>query len=159
MNWSVAKHGKRLLTLLKDLNVEARCSTAHNKNERHGIHQQGSVGMLILGELISYYKKGSKDFRNLGRWDSCILQAKQHHRTWLVQVYGVRPERSQKIGSVYQQHLRYIQTNLDYDVSPRDLFESDLVWQLQMWRASGDCIILMMDANCHVLMGRLSRSR
>ena len=43
------------------------------------------------------------------------------------------------------------------NVTPRDLFESDLCWQLQVWRALGDRIILMMDANCNVLTGRLGR--
>jgi hypothetical protein len=46
---------------------------------------------------------------------------------------------------------------LDY-VSPRELFESDILWQLQIWLALGDRIILMMDCNSHVLTGRLGRS-
>lgn len=33
-----------------------------------------------------------------------------------------------------------------------------MIWQLQIWRALGDIIILMMDINCNVLTGRLSRA-
>jgi hypothetical protein len=54
--------------------------------------------------------------------------------------------------------VRYIQNQGLGNVTPRDLFESDLLWQLQVWRALGDQIILMMDANCNVLTGRLSRA-
>jgi hypothetical protein len=52
--------------------------------------------------------------------------------------------------------LRYIQIE-GFEVSPRELFEQDFLWQLQVWRASGDRIILMMDANEHVLSGKLCR--
>jgi hypothetical protein len=65
---------------------------------------------------------------------------------------------SLELGSVCQQHVRYIQLNGLGSISPRELFEDDLCWQLQVWRALGDRIILMMDANCHVLTGRLSRA-
>ncbi len=65
---------------------------------------------------------------------------------------------SLELGSVCQQHVRYIQLNGLGSISPRELFEDDLCWQLQVWRALGDRIILMMDANCHVLTGRLTRA-
>ena len=149
---------KRLLSLLPDLGLNARSTTAHNQHENIAIHQQGGVGTIVLGELLNYYKKGCNDFRKLGRWTSFILQSVQGHRTRVVQCYAVRAVRSKEIGSVYQQHLRYIQHNGLGNVSPRELFETDLCWQLQVWRALGDRIILMMDANCHVLTGKLSRA-
>jgi hypothetical protein len=80
------------------------------------------------------------------------------HRTRVVQGYAVRAARSQEVGSVDQQHVRYIQNHGLGNVTPRDLFGSDLLWQLQVWRALGNRIILMMDANCNVLTGRLSRA-
>eukprot|EP00956_Cyclotella_meneghiniana_P032414 scaffold89146_cov64-Cyclotella_meneghiniana.AAC.5 len=149
---------KRLLSLLPDLGLEARCSTAHNTHENIAVHQQGGVATIVLGELINYYKKGTKDFRNLGRWDSFLLQSINGHRTRVVQGYAVRAVRSREVGSVYQQHVRYIQEQGLGNVTPRELFESDLLWQLQVWRALGDRRILMMDANCNVLTGRLSRA-
>ena len=42
-------------------------------------------------------------------------------------------------------------------VTPRQLFVHDLLWQLRVWRAAGDRIILCMDANEHVLTGPLCR--
>ena len=76
----------------------------------------------------------------------------------MVQGYGVLARFSEELGSVCQQHIRYIQHNNLGNIAPRDLFEDDLCWQLRVWRALGDRIILMMDANCHVLTGRLSRA-
>ena len=159
VNWSMMKHGKRLLSLLSEVENGARSSTAHNsrQSERHGIHQQGGVGLILMNEIVPYYKKGSKDFRHLGRWDSAIISGCQGHRTRLVQVYAVRPEYSEEMGSVCQQQVRYMQESDIYGVTPRQLFESDFLNQLRVWRNQGDRLIVMMDANEHVLTGRMCR--
>lgn len=159
VNWSECQHGKCLLSLLSDIEKEARSSTAHNSHpsEQNGIHQQGGVGIIVRSELMAYYKKGSKDFRNLGRWDSIVLSGSQRHRTRVVQSYAVLPAISQELGSLYQQHLRYMQEYGIEGYTPRELFEIDLLNQLRVWRAQGDRIILMMDANDHVLTGKLCR--
>ena len=141
VNWNMAKR-KRLLSLLPELTSEARTMTAHNLNENVAIHQQGGVATLAMGEILNYYKKGARDFRRLGRWTSFTLQSVQGHRTRIVQGYGVRKVNSKVLGSVEQQHKRYIQNNQLGDINPRELFESDLLWQLTVWRALGDRIIL-----------------
>jgi hypothetical protein len=141
VNWLLA-HRLRLLSLLPDLRQEARSMTANNTHEHIALHQQGGVGKIAIGELLNYYKKGSNDFWNLGRWRSFKIQAVQGHSTRVVQAYRVLPRRSQEFGSVDQQQLRYIQSNGFLGITPRQLFGSDLIWQLQMWRAAGDRIIL-----------------
>jgi hypothetical protein len=156
VNWDVAKL-HRLLALLPDLGPNVKSMTAHNKHESFAMKQQGGVGTIAIGEIITYYKQGAKDFRKLGRWTSFLLQSVQGHRTRVVQAYAVGAVWSEQWGSVYQQHMRYIQWQGLGQVTPRELFESDLIWQLQVWRALGDRIILIMDINCHVLTGRLSR--
>lgn len=158
LNMSLMGNGHRLLSIFPELDLDTRSSVSYNEHESISLHQQGGVGMILLGEILPYYKPGSKDFRRLGRWDSSILTAKQGHVTRVVHSYGVLPRASKEIGSVDQQHVRYIQSNLLEDISPRDLFESDFIWQLQYWRSQGERLILMMDANCHVLTGRLSRA-
>lgn len=109
---------KRLLSLLPDLGLHARCSTAHNTHENFAVHQQGGVATIVLGELLNYYKKGTKDFRNLGRWDSFFLQSIDGHRTRVVQGYAVQAARSKRVGSVDQQHVRYIQRNNLGSITP-----------------------------------------
>jgi hypothetical protein len=66
---------------LPDFGLEARCSSAHNTHENIAIHQQGGVATIVLGEIINYYKRGARDFRNLGWWDSFILQSVDGRRT------------------------------------------------------------------------------
>ncbi|KAL7484399.1 LOW QUALITY PROTEIN: hypothetical protein ACHAW6_010032 [Cyclotella cf. meneghiniana] len=155
VNWTKAVR-KRLLLLLPDITVEARTMTAHNTNKNIAIHQQGGIATMAFGELLNYYKKGSKDFCHLGRWRSFILQSIRGHRMRIVQDYGVRSSHSMILGLVDQQHHHYIQLNGLVNITPRQLFESDLIWQLQMWRSMEDRIILLMDINCHVLTGQLS---
>jgi hypothetical protein len=101
--------------------------TAHNTHERIALHQQGGVGTIAIEELLNYYKKGSNDFRGLGRWTSFKIQAVQGHSLRVVQAYGVLPRQSSEFGSVDQQHLRYIQLNGFSGVTPPELFESDLI--------------------------------
>jgi hypothetical protein len=51
---------KRLLALLPDLGLEAKCSTAHNTHENIAIHQQGDVATIVLGEIITITRKEQK---------------------------------------------------------------------------------------------------
>jgi hypothetical protein len=76
VNWLLARK-KRLLSLLPDLGLRAKSRTSHNLHERISVHQQGGVGTIVLGELMTYYKKGANDFRRLGRWTSFLLQSVQ----------------------------------------------------------------------------------
>jgi hypothetical protein len=155
LNMSLMKNGYRFLSVFPELGLETKSSVSYNEHENIRLHQQGGVGMILLGDILPFYKPGSKDFRRLGRWDSSIISGKQKHLTRVVHGYGVLPRPSEEIGSVYQQHVRYIQSKLIEEISPRELFESDFIWQLQVWRSQGERLIVMMDANTHVLTGRL----
>ena len=123
-----------------------------------GSFQQGGVGQIFRGEIKAFVKpsRSSKDFRKLGRWISTVISGRQGHVTRIIHAYAVRQTRSKEVGSVYQQHLRYMQRN-GIGGSPRDLFFADLLNQLQVWRAQGERLILMMDANEHVLIGKYCR--
>lgn len=61
VNWLLARH-KRLLSLLPDLGLHAKSRTSHNGHEKILVHQQGGVGTIVLGELITFYKKGVNHF-------------------------------------------------------------------------------------------------
>jgi hypothetical protein len=102
VNWFLA-HCLRLLSLLPDIRQQARSMTAHNAHERIALHQPGGVGTIAIGELLNYYKKGSNDFRGLGRWTSFKIQAVPGHCLCVVQGYGVLPQQSHELGSVDQQ--------------------------------------------------------
>ncbi len=56
--------------------------------------------------------------------------------------------------TVYQQHLRYIQSR-GLPFNPVDLFNHDLSKQIKEWRGKGERIIRMMDINDHSLQNKL----
>jgi hypothetical protein len=42
--------------------------------------------------------------------------------------------------------------------SPQQLFDKDLLHQCKLWRKSGEMVILLMDANKHVLKGKFNKA-
>ena len=62
--------------------------------------------------------------------------------------YRPRNRRSKGLKTVYQQHLRYIQS-CDLETDPVSLFDVDLSKQIKEWRGAGERIVLAMDVNAH----------
>ena len=58
---------------------------------------------------------------------------------------------------VYQQHVRYIQTNR-LSCTPYQLFVNDLTKQVKCWTEAGDRILLFIDANKDIRTGLMARS-
>jgi hypothetical protein len=58
--------------------------------------------------------------------------------------------------TIYQQQIQYTQLH-NLKGSPQQLFDKDLVHQCKIWCKSGERIILLMDANEHVLNRKFSR--
>ncbi len=56
--------------------------------------------------------------------------------------------------TIYQQHGRYMQIE-GITGTPRELFSSDFVNAILRWIEHGDCIFLFVDANKHILTGKL----
>ena len=89
-----------------DAEIELRSTTSHNTFENpESNHQQGGTGIMAIGELLQYYRVPSNDFRNLGRWSSCIIEGSPQHRTRVVSAYCVGKSTAKGHGRVYQQHL------------------------------------------------------
>lgn len=134
-----------------------RSITATNRYQNKlGKKLQGGCAVAAAGEICQYVKAttGGNDPRQLGRWSSLILQSHPDHRTRIVSAYNVGKGNTKLLGSVYQQQLRYIQTN-NLRISPQKLMREDFLSQLQQWLRQGDRILLYMDANEHVVSGPL----
>jgi hypothetical protein len=58
--------------------------------------------------------------------------------------------------TVYQQHLRYIQSR-GLETDPALLFDSDLSRQIKEWQGAGERIILVIDVNGRPLYNNLYR--
>jgi hypothetical protein len=133
-----------------------RTATAHNtnKNVPTSIRQQEGIGLFSGKKLRQYIVKCFGDFRGLGRWHSWIIQANPCHRTRLVVAYQVGRLRQKRPHTIYQQHIRYMQIK-GISGTPRELFSSDFVNAILQWIEQGDRIVLFVDANEHILTGKL----
>ena len=156
INWAKFKPSETLASFF-DAEVELRSVTGHNKHENPPTkHQMGGTGIIAVNEINEYCKKSGTDFRGLGRWSWFVLEGSPEHRTRVLSVYHVGKAKPQGPKRYYQQHLRYIQ-NKGLHTNPYDMFCDDLLRQLRVWKKEGDMILLMMDANEHVLDGPFTR--
>ncbi len=70
--------------------------------------------------------------------------------------YQVGASKPKGIMMIYQQHLRHIQTNR-LRTNPKQLFQNDLIQALKRWIGHGECILLLMDMNEHIISGSLAQ--
>ena len=168
LNWKQLPPSETLASFF-DAEVELRSVTGHNKHENPPTtYQPGGTGLLAVNELIQYCKTSGTDHRNLGRWTWYTLEGSPEHKTIVLSVYHIgksKPKLSKPSNGrarpkgwqrCYQQHLRYIQ-NAGLDTTPYELFCSDLLTQLRTWREQGYNVVMVMDANEHVLTGQFTR--
>lgn len=161
VNWGTLPHDKHMKSWFDNMmDREIKVNTAHNiHGPKTATWQPGGTGMLFMHELLQYARSRDNDFRGLGRWSSWTLQSNPNHRTRVVVAY-CPGNRSKNTGltTVANQHMMYIdEHNLDTR-SPYRLFVQDLSQQLRDWRATGDRILLFIDANEPILTGELSQT-
>ena len=149
-------HQKFADFFLPGLQGKLRSSTAHNKHgPAEARHQQGGCGILVMGEALEYARRAQDDFRNLGRWTSFQFYANPEHKCRIISFYQLCSSKPKGLETVYQQTCTYIDEN-DLDTTPRDLFLQDFIRQLQVWQEDGERLIIMGDANDHILSGKLA---
>ena len=158
-NWSKTNSSANLASWLQDEERELRSVTAHNtteSNEAFGKHQPGGTGMICRHEFIQYARRPSVDPRGLGRWCSWPFYCNPTHVTRIVVAYRPGSSKSEGLKTIYQQHMRYIQTR-GLNTDPVALFDSDLSKQIKEWRDAGERIVLVIDVNGHPLYNNLYR--
>jgi hypothetical protein len=70
--------------------------------------------------------------------------------------YQVGASKPKGIMTIYQQHLRHIQTNR-LKTNPKQLFQNDLIQALKRWIGHREHILLLMDMNKHIISGSLAQ--
>ena len=70
--------------------------------------------------------------------------------TRIVVAYRPCASKVKGLKTVYQQHLRYIQSK-GLKSNPVELFDLDLSKQITEWRGAGERIVLVIDLNGHPL--------
>jgi hypothetical protein len=76
--------------------------------------------------------------------------------TRIVVAYRPCVRKVKGLKTVYQQHMRYIQSQ-GLQTDPVTLFDSDLSKQIKEWRGAGEKIVLAIDVNGHPLHNDLYR--
>ena len=172
--WGIGEHGingqrrpsSETMASYFDTEVDLRSVSSYNTTEKpKGHYQPGGTAIVATNTLSGYIKNTGVDYRKLGRWSWMLLEGEPGHRTRIIQVYSVGNNKSTELGSVYQQSLRCIQTNdlrsrsdPRRPISPKDLLTVDLLEQLRTWKKQGDRMVVMMDANDHILTGSLGKA-
>jgi len=156
INWNAHDYSRNMTSWFKFDRREAKTITAHNEHENVEARQQGGVAQFSCKELSQYTKESEPDFRGLGRWCSWLIYAHPSHKTRLVSAYNLGSATSNYLGTIYQQHLRYIQRH-GLNTTPHQMFMIDFLAVLINWRKAGERIIIMADMNEHILRGPLAR--
>ena len=157
-NWTKVNSSANLASWIQGEERELRSVTAHNTTESDAVgkHQPGGTGMICRHEFIQYARKPTVDPRGLGRWCSWPFYCNPMHVTRIVVAYRPCNRKSTGLKTVYQQHLRYIQSH-GLEIDPVSMFDADLSKQIQEWRRAGERIVLVIDVNGHPLHNNLYR--
>lgn len=158
INWSAVPSSRDLKSFFDPyMERECRAASAHNVHgPRVSPFQQGGVSILLTHALLQYARQHTADHRKLGRWVSWTLAHNPEHRTRVVVAYNPGHFRAGP-KTVYQQQMTYIHKH-NLRTTPYTLFLSDLITQLSTWIASGDRIVLFIDANERITNGPISRA-
>ncbi len=156
VNWASYPSSANLASWFREDIQDIRTHTAHNSHENVAHHQPGGTATFACRELARYTKERTKDHRGLGRWCSTLFYADPNHKFRLVSAYNIGRQKPWGDSTIFQQQIRYIQ-NHDLSHSPSQLFTIDFVAQLQTWHRQGDCLLIFIDMNEHILRGHLSK--
>ena len=115
---------------------------------------QGGVGIVITFEATTCYKEVGNDPTGLARWVSVLCEGRSNHK--LRFVYACNPCYSTGLNTVYQQHVRYLDTE-NSNETPHAAFKKDFKPALSEWLDNGDELVVSIDANQDVRKGRLQR--
>ena len=106
-------------------------------------------------DLVSFAREKEHDFRGLRRWTSWLLFASPTHKTRVVLAYNLGKRTSNYLGTVYQQHLCFIQLNR-WNITPYELFMIDFMAAIIRWTNAGERLLIFIDMNEHILKGQLA---
>ena len=121
-------------------------------------NQYGGTGVTLTADMKSRMASKGSDPTKLGRWTWVRIEGKAGESTVFVSAY--RPCKSTTgMDTVWNQHVRYYQRERDIEEPDiHDLFLQDLCTTLANFRDSGDHVVLGMDVNDDVRVGKVSAS-
>ena len=119
----------------------------------------GGVGMTTTFEATHRVSSISRDPTGLGRWASMVLEGRQDYKLRVAVAYNPCKPATSGLLKVYDQHKFYFRGKgppSNPDREPNQAFREDLLAAVQTWKANGEQIVIMMDANEDVRTGPLA---
>ena len=102
--------------------------------------------MLAFDQMASRMHSSGSDPTGMGRWSWMLFKGKNGHATRIVTAYFPNVVNRRKLESVYGQQVSFL-SGQSIDVCPREFMISELIIALQDWRAAGEKLLLITDAN------------
>ena len=131
-------------------------------NEHYNIfNQPGRVGMVTFGAM-SAYARAEKDESGLGRAVSTTYEY-NNHKFRIITVYWPYDHRNKAPGkrgdqnTIWHQHRQYYREQGIQDPNIIQLYDNYLFGLVERWRADGDKVLLLIDANKDVYKGKFAR--
>ncbi len=139
--------------------TELQAIASHNRNKDAGKFQEGGTAMMVYGDLIQQFDLEAlgQDDLGLGRWTYMLFCGTNNTVTRVICRYSPFANKKNDSGTVYQQHRRHLINKLGDDTCPRSRFREDLLRQMRQWRRAGERLILCLDANENIYLGKLGR--
>ncbi len=134
-NWSKVNSSANLALWFQEEERELCLVTAHNTTEYDkvfGKHQPGGKGMVCRHKFAQYARKPSVNPRGLGQWCSWPFYCNPIHVTRIVVASRPCARKTKGLKTVYQQHLRYIQS-CGLQTDPVTMFDTNLSKQIKEW--------------------------
>ena len=157
VNWNMMKNSSSLYSRVKSNWKYFRTVTSNNvMDDKPTMCQRGGTCAFAVGQSAHRVISTGKDPRSLGRWTWIEFGGRDKYRSRFYCAYrpGKKPPKT-KLTTVVDQHLRYIGQH-DLQVTPIELFDSDLTSELEVTLANGINIVLSIDANENVETGEFS---
>ena len=117
------------------------------------------MAMMVYGNLIQQFnpEASGRDDLGLGRWTYMLFRGTNNTVTRVICGYSPCANKKKDSGTVYQQHCRHLINKLGDNTCPRSRFWEGLLCQMRQWCRAGERLILCLDANKNIYLGKLGR--
>ncbi len=119
-------------------------------------HQYGGTALFSLNKASHRVISKGQDESQLGRWVWTRCRGRNNHTLRIITGYRPNPPSGGPF-TVYSQHRLYFNSILDH-ICPRTAFVQDLCKEIEIFKAEGDHIILILDGNADIRVGELQVS-
>jgi hypothetical protein len=116
-------------------------------SEQHTL--QAGTAQVICGDWTGRIVSYLQDSRQMGRWCGIKMRLKHDQHLHIILAYRVCDQNLGQVGvetAFSQQHFLLSLANVTTP-NPRNQFMDDLIISVKKWQATGDEILIMLDAN------------